>query len=423
MIRFVLVLLLGLSLAGNVWLFRTGRAPGAENPSAKPSVAASTAAAHEPAPARKTDSTAPAPAPETALAEAVAAKGFTWRAPKSDEDFRRLADDLRAAGVPSRLIFAVVRELYSARELAASPLASAPYWQRRAVEQSKEMQDFYRRIETKAAEFAGPDGRLSARLDPVARARRYGDLPDVKIDAIAALERDYSEMESDSYRAMGNGAFTSEEWAAKQKEQNLLKNEKRADLAKILTPDELATYDLRNSDSARQLASSMRNVDLRPDEFAALYAARQAFDAASPALSGLITPEVMQQRRAAQTAYNDAVKRTLNDDRFYQYLAATDADYRTALNLGAKYPQITAPVAYQVSQLKAEIEATRTTLFRSTPKAEAIQSAYTGWNNRLDALLGFAAAAEFRQTQTGRVFNSPITRRPTAPAGTVPPRN
>lgn len=420
MIRFALIVLLGLSLAGNVWLFRTGRAAA---PTRTPAEAAAIVAARRSTMPAKAGAPASS-APETATSSAAAgsAKGFVWRAPKSGDDFRRLADELRAAGVPSRLIYAVVQELYSARELATSPLASAPYWQRRVVEQSKEMQEIYRRIEAKAAEFAGPDGRLSARLDPVARARRYGDLPDAKIDAIAALERDYSEMVTDSYRATGNGAFTAEEWAAKQKEQKLLTDEKRADLAKILTPDELAAYDLRNSDTARQVASSVRNIDLRPDEFATLYAARQAFDAANPQLTGLVTSEMMQQRRAAQTAYNEAVKGVLNDDRFYQYLAATDADYRTALNLSAKYPQVTAPVAYQVSSLKAELEATRTTLFRSTPTPDAITAAYAGWNSRLDALLGSAAAVEFRQTQTGRVFNPPTIRRTTSPAAAVPPR-
>ncbi|MBX3737249.1 MAG: hypothetical protein KF715_11200 [Candidatus Didemnitutus sp.] len=419
--RLVLVVLLGLSLAANAWFLRAGRASSPGNSPAAPAAVATTTTSRAAAPIKDAETVAAA-ASEKGKSAAALSKGFVWRAPKSDDDFRRLADELRAAGVPSRLIYAVVQELYSARELATSPLASAPYWQRRVVEQSKEMQEIYRRIEAKAAEFAGPDGRLSARLDPVARARRYGDLPDAKIDAIAALERDYSEMVTDSYRATGNGAFTAEEWAAKQKEQKLLTDEKRADLAKILTPDELAAYDLRNSDTARQVASSVRNIDLRPDEFATLYAARQAFDAANPQLTGLVTSEMMQQRRAAQTAYNEAVKGVLNDDRFYQYLAATDADYRTALNLSAKYPQVTAPVAYQVSSLKAELEATRTTLFRSTPPPDAITAAYAGWNNRLDALLGSAAAAEFRQTQTGRVFNPPTIRRTTSPAAAVPPR-
>ncbi len=418
--RVSLIVLLGLSLAGNVWLFRTGRAA---TPIRTPAEAAAMVAARPSIPPAKPDAPASS-APETATGSAVvgSAKGFVWRAPKTDDDFRRLADDLRAAGVPSRLIYAVVQELYSARELAASPLASAPYWQRRTVEQSKEMQEVYRRIEAKAAEFAGPDGRLSARLDPVARARRYGDLPDAKIDAIAALERDYSEMETDTFRAIGNGAFTADESAAIQKERNLLKDAKRADLAKILTPDELATYDLRNSDTARQLAASVRNIDLRPDEFATLYAARQAFDAASPQFTGLVTLEMQQQRRAAQTTLNDAVRGVLNDDRFYQYLASTDADYRTALNLSAKYPQVTAPVAYQVSTLKAELEATRNNLFRSTPTPDAITAAYAGWNGRLDALLGPAAAAEFRQTQNGRVFNPPTIRSSATPTAPVPPR-
>jgi len=422
MIRRLLVVLLGLSLTANVWFFRATREAN-PSPALDKSAPASARGPRAAASSTPSANSAPAEVASTgAKPDPAVPKGFVWRTPKTDDDFRLLAADLRAAGVPSRLIYTVLQELYSARELATSPLAAAPYWQRRVVEQSKEMQEVYRRIEAKAADLAGPDGQLSARIDPVARARRYGDLSDAKIDAIAALERDYSEMESDSYRTMGNGAFTAEEWEAKQKEIKLLKGEKRTDLAKILTPDELAAYDLRNSDTARQVASSVRNIDLRPDEFSALYAARQAFEAANPTLTGRVTSEMMQQRRDAQTAYTDAVKRVLSDDRFYQYLAATDADYRTAMNLSAKYPQVTAPVAYQVSQLKAEIESTRTTLYRSAPTPDAIQSAYASWNARLDALLSPAAAAEFRQTQTGRVFNAPTIRR-AAPAAGVPPHN
>lgn len=420
--RSLLFAALAVSLAGNGWfLLAAGPRPAASLSSATPAVSPPAAAGTIRPAAIK--SGAPADANDKAIAtDAVAPRGFTWRSPRSEGDFRSLVNDLRAAGVPPRLIYTVVRELYTQQALARSPLATTPYWQRRAVEQSKEMQDTYRQMDEKVREFLGPDARLSARLDPVQRARRYGDLPDAKIDAIAEIERDYQDMRSDVYRSTGSGAFTSEEWAAQQKQTNLLKDELRADLAKILTPAELGAYDLRNSDTARQVANSVRELALAPDEFAAIYAARQVLDAATPPINGMISGEQVQKRREAQAAYNEAVKGVLKDDRFYQFLASTDADYRSVLNLSAQFAQITPAVSYQVTQLKREMEQARMTVLRNSRSPEDVQAAYAGWNTKLDTLLGAPAAAAYRATQSGRVFSPPIIRRATPMAGTTPPR-
>jgi hypothetical protein len=213
------------------------------------------------------------------------------------------------------------------------------------------------------------------------------------------------------------------EWAAKQRERNLIKDERSADLAAILTSDELATYNQRNSDAARELANSLRNLDVSADQFTALFAARQALTAVGRDPTALVSPEGLAKRRDAQAAYDAEVRRVLDDERFYQYLAANDATYRTVMNLGAKYPQITAPVSYQVKQLQAEVEKARTTVLRSSSNAETLLKAYADWNARLDTLLGSAAAAEFRQTQSGRLFVAPAPRRAPPAAGTVPPRN
>ncbi|WP_415909100.1 hypothetical protein [Oleiharenicola sp. Vm1] len=417
--RPLLFIALAVSLAGNAWYLVA----------AKPRLAAATAAAPSAtksvpgAPVARSASLSAAGVPEDKTAtDAAGLRGLTWHTPTTDDDFRALAAELRAAGMPSRLIYTVLSELYSQQAIAASPLARTPYWQRRAVEQSKEMMELRAQIDTKLRDLLGPDARLSARIDPVQRARRYGDLPDAKIDALAQIERDYQEMRSDVYRTTGSGAFTLEEWAAQQKQTNLLKDELRADVAKILTPAELAAYELRNSDTARLVANAMRDIALTPEEFAAVYAARQALDAATPPVTGVISGEQALKRREAQAAYAEAVKGALQDDRFYQFLAATDADYRTVMNLSAQFPQVTPAASYQVMRLKNEMDQARVALFRSSPSMEAIQTAYAGWNARLDTLLGAPAADAYRKTQSGRTFSPPVIRRAPPASGSTSPR-
>lgn len=419
--RTVLFALLGLSLAGNVW-FLLAAPVSPRSPKSSASAALAASAASDAATTVSPVKSAAVNAAPAATASAPAAKGLVWRTPKTDDDYRALAADLRAAGVPPRLIYTVLSDLYRQQAMADSPLAKASYWQRRATESSKEMQEIYRQLGQKIENLLGDTASPAARQNSVTRARRYGDLPAAKVDAIAQIELDYQEMQGDIYRATGPGAFTSEEWAAQRKQTDLLKAELRADLAKVLTPAELEAYELRNSDTARQLASSVREVTLSADEFAALYAARKTLEAATPPLSGMISMEQAAQRRAAQAAYFDAARSVLPEDRFYQLLAANESDYRAVASLGAQFAQVTPASSYQVWRLKNEIEQTRSTLFRSQPSGEAVQAAYADWNARLESLVGAPAAEAYRKTSSGRTFNAPTIRRATPAPNANPPR-
>lgn len=422
--RSLLFALLGLSLVGNVWFLvaaQTSPLRLKSTSAVTPGAAASPDAAATGSPAKAATASAPL-APASASADAPPLKGTVWRTPKTDADYRALAADLRAAGVPPRLIYTVLSDLYRQQATADGPLAKKPYWQRRATETSKEMQELYRQVGQKIEGLLGDVASPAVRQGSVARARRYGDLPAEKVNAIARIELDYREMQSDVYRAIGPGAFTSEEWVAQRKQTDLLKGELRADLAKVLTPAELEAYELRNSDTARQLASSVREVALSADEFAALYAARKTLEAATPPISGVTSAEQSAQRRAAQAAYLEAARTVLPDDRFYRFLAANESDYRTVANLGAQFTQVTPATAYQVWRLKNEIDQARLTLFRSRPSPEAVQAAYTDWNARLESLLGAPAAEAYRKTSSGRAFNAPTIRRSVPASNANPPR-
>lgn len=415
--RSVLFALLGVSLAGNAWLLLTAREPAVSSGAGRTIATGSVSGAAAASAAAQTKALQAAPSSSAAQSRTESARGLVWRTPRNDEDYRRLAADLHAAGFPSRLIHRVLSDLHGEQTIATSPLAKAPYWQRLGAEQSKEMRAYRREEREKVAELLGPDGRPSARLDAVARKRQYGNLSDEKIDALAALEHDYSEMQSDVY---GSGMTAISDFATAQKQAGLLKTEKLADLAKLLTPAELAEYQLHNSDAARRTAMVAREVALTADEFAALVNARAAYDATEPALGGTFTPEMMQQRNAAQAAYYEQMHATLPDGRFFDILERTDASYRTLSGLRAQFPTVTPAAAYQALQLQNEAQAARTALLRSRPTPDALQSTYTAWNAKLDQLLGTEAATAYRKTPPGRVFNAPTLRRPAT--GNTPPK-
>lgn len=421
MLRPVLLVLLGLSLAANAALVLVRRAPAEPSApaAATPTTAAATPRAASATAAQAAPASSTAATPSTDSATSSMPRGVTWRTPRSDEDYRSLAADLHAAGVPSRLIYRVLFDLYLQRRLADSPLAKAPYWQQSGIQQSKEMRDLYRDAHQKIAALLGPDGVPSARLDAVSRKRQYGTLSDAKIDAIAAIENDYQDMQSDLYRSGPN--FVMEDYATQQKQTKLLAAEKLADLAKLLTPAELAEYQLHNSQAARRAASLVSNTTVNADEYAAIVRAVEAYDAINQPMSGTINAEQAAQRRTAQANYYEQLRTAVPDARFYDILERVDSSYRTISALRTQYPSVTPAAAYAVVQLNNEMQQTMPTIFRNRPTPELIQSTYAKWNSQLDAALGTEAAAAYRKTPQGRMFNAPTMRPSTSTA--TPPRN
>ncbi len=416
--RPLLFAVLAVSLAGNAWYLLAAKPRTAAATSA---AAAAASAAPKTVPgvaaARSASPSAPGVADDNAAADAAGSRGLIWRTPTTDDEFRALAADLRAAGFPPRLVTRLISELYEQRRRAESPQAKLPFWQRRTAQ--KEMQEYARETAKNLEAILGPEARASARLDAVARARQYGNLPDAKIDAIAAIERDYQEMQSDMMRSQGAEIFNFEEWGARQQQRNLLKTEMRTDLEKILTPTELAEYELRNSDTARTVAYGLRDLPVNAAEFAALYEVQRAFETANPPLSGRVTPEQMTARQKAEQARLEQMRAVLTDDRFFTYLEASNTEYRSITALAKQFPSVTPAAAFQALQLSTQMQQERNALFTSgglrTP--EAIQAAFAAWNARLDTVLGPDAAAAYRKSNYGRAFNPPNMTRTAPPRG------
>lgn len=415
----LLVSLLLVSVGANVWFLTRAPAP----PNSASALSSATDAGGKtstPTDQRNTPLAGVAPSASKAAAAGAAGPvpvGLVWKQPRTDEDYRQLAAALRTAGFPSRLIYVALSELYLREKRADSPLGRAPFWQQFAVAQSAEMRTFERTQQARIEELLGPDGRPSVQLTAVNRKRRYGSLSDAKIDAIAGIERDYLEIESDVNRGT---SFSLEAYATQRQQSHLLDAEKSADLAKILTASELAEYRLLNSLAGRQTALLARDVALTADEFAAMTRAREELERTNPA-SANFDPERMRHYQVAQAAYYEQLRAAVPDDRFHALIERADQNYRVLAALRDQFPSVTPARAYDALRLRNEVQSAVTVLLRDRPSPERVQAAFAEWNARLDTLLGPDAAAAYRRNAAGRIFSAPgSTSRGTPPNA---PRN
>lgn len=412
----LLFVLLAASLAANVVLGLRARSVGspavASSSSTVPSSNASAlSSAAGPVEAGGSASTATrgSPSDGAATAAAAIAGSLDWRPHGTEADLHRLVTNLRTAGYPPSVVRAVVNQLLNERFAARQPQHGQPFWKQAApsaemvAAQNALSQERQALFET----LLGADARPSATLDSATRQRRYGNLSDAKIDAIAQIERDYNEMTSESWaKRRGNAADAS----VAMQSQQLMEAEKFADLAAILTPEELAQYEMRNSSSARKLVNQLRNTaEVSETEFTQLYQAVKAFDTANPPRT-FMDAAAAAQRQAAQTALNEQARAILTEDRFYAYLQGADFAYARVTQALQPFPTVTPATAYQVYQLQNDLQVAMSEATRggqlSAEKTAELRTTVESYNNRLESLIGAEAAEAYRKQGSGRMFSS-----------------
>ena len=335
-----------------------------------------------------------------------------WRGGRADDDRRALIRDLRNAGFPPKLIHAAVLAAYK-RELSESnPVNEFPYWRHYSKEAQQASQVHQMEGERKVEALLDSELPLTSRLTAQDRERKYGSLSDDKIMAIQALEKKFKE--TGTALALAS-ATTADRTVLMQQSQELMKAQEEA-LAAVLTDDERVEYNMRNSSTAQQLANNVNDLSLAESEFRALYQARSSFEAANPPLMGTIQMADAAAREVAEAAYYEQAKAALGAERFYQYLTKSDVRYREVARLSAQFPAITPEVAYQIRQMQIEAQQTQARLMQGgRPDGNAIMAARTEMSNRLEALVGPAAAEAVRRTPYGSLLSNPTVIRQSAP--------
>jgi hypothetical protein len=327
------------------------------------------------------------------------------------EDLAALVARLRAAGFPIYTIRAIVQnELnsrYDARMRALSQSdPDAPFWKstaslgmdaKRMAEYSQLSSERSKLMRELLGNYLYHDsGTLST-----AEVRRYGSLPQSKIDQLERINADYSDL-TNQVRAAMNGITLPED----REKLALLEREKRADLVALLTPDELADYDMRNSPVTARLRQTFDLFKVTEDEFRAIYAIQQAYSDRidlNATTFPTMTPEqrnnFMQQRTAAQKELDAQMQAALGDARYAEFVRASDREFQQ-LNRLAEQANLPAQAAVQAYNLRDQLSQESNRIFNDTTlsydqKLSSLQSLAQNTRAQLIATLGPVAGETY----------------------------
>ena len=350
----------------------------------------------------------------TLAADAEIRVGDAWRALRSD-DLKSLAANLRAAGFPPEVIRAVVgamlHEQFAARRrqiIGDQP--APPYWQAGSMAsfysspQMAALRQLAREEQETLRQLLGPDS-ASSEVTQLYHQRMFGNLPPEKADALQRILADYSDLRS---QALADWSYGGTMLPSDRQKLALLDKEQRDDIAALLTPDELQQYDLRSSPTAQRLRSRLAYFNPTEQEFLALYSLQGPFDQQynGPAnLMGMMSPDLMQQRQAAQQQLNDQIKAALGDARYAEYQQDTNPGYQVAARLASNL-QLPAENAAATWTLQQNTQAQATALranreLTGAQRAEALQALAAQADQQLTTLLTPAGADAYKQTSGG----------------------
>lgn len=323
------------------------------------------------------------------------------RAALQSRDPRRLLAALRDNGFPEKFIRDImIWELgnmkLAERNALLDAAAKRPFWQtqtraeRQAWENAVDATDAKNLAITKEVfgGFVPPLPQLTL------EHRRYGFLPEDKIELIADMDSDYATLQRDAAR---NGGFNSEKYQQ-------IERERRTELAKLLSPDELKQYDLYLSPAAEALRRQMPVFQPTEQEFLAMLDARRGFDqkaGANGPLDGL-RPSLSD---ATESPVKDQFRAILGDERYAEFLRGQDFGYRTAVAITSHFnlPPENAAATYQLQQTTQARSRELAAQPGSDPQAvrAALQSVTDEANARLEGLLGKSGADAYRASSGG----------------------
>ena len=326
--RPAIILLLALSLGGNA-LFAFLYFRRAENPTS-PTISPAHAAAPAAASARTTSTTSAADLAK--LGQRVAAARY-------EDDFRSLAADLRAAGMPESLVILVlqsaVQQEHRRRRTAIFDFASLPYWKN--VQPSAAQQRALRAVEREMRETLASLGLPPLPEQVHNRQRQFGNLPEAKISEIERIQQDYWDLRTELMEQQRQNP-RGQDVAAQLR---MIAAEQDRDIAALLTPDEKLEFDLRNSPASMQLRGVLQNIDATEEEYRAIYPAYAAYMATTfNSFGPAADPRSQQSALAKWDEFAATARNNMDPDRYRQFLIASNVVPNAAPFFNAR-PDIT----------------------------------------------------------------------------------
>jgi hypothetical protein len=331
---------------------------------------------------------------------------FNWSEIESD-DYPTFIANLRRIGCPEitirDIIVADVNQLYAQRRAQEVVTAESEWWKsepdlnateaavKKINDLEKEKADFLTKLlgPNWNINFTQPSGPGTVALDGPVLGKLSPDTK-LKVEEIAANAARKQIEYVEAQRAAGK--------PLEPAEMARIRAEHRAELAKVLAPDQLEEYLLRHSAEADQLREQLRGFNATPDEFRAIFRARDEIDndiqlhySGTDANSVRMRQELEQKRDAAVAA-------ALGPDRSGLYQATADPVFReaqfTAQQSGAP-PEKVLPL-YQIQVLSNQERARINADTTMTPdqRATAIRAVSAQEEAATRKLLGIPETTE-----------------------------
>lgn len=181
---------------------------------------------------------------------------------------------------------------------------------------------------------------------------RLAFLSSEKQEQAKELEKKYGKLRSDIYAKAG-GMLDQDA----QKELASLQKKMLTEMKGFMTPEETFEYDIRTSDTARNMKYELRGFEPSEEEFRAIFASKRAQEdmRASSASGEKLTPEQYKEISAANAKAEADLKAALGTDRYAEMERSKDYSYQQLAN-AAPFLGYDKAAAVRVYNMKAEAE-------------------------------------------------------------------
>lgn len=314
------------------------------------------------------------------------------------DNLRTLADRLRAAGFPIKVIRAIVsRELRVGQlEQLRSVYAAwdPPYWgptdPRRDTpsENAIIVRRLNREREVLMQQALGADWVDPSEYSYLIRAPY--ELPfDVAVP-FHQIQYDFGERRQAVYRRTSDGLTMPED----RDEKARIDREEQAAIARLLTPEQLLNYEIQSDLTSLFLRSRLASFKPTREEFVAIYKLQREIDLElGDALA--VTDEEKAARAGRSLNMEAEIAKLLSPERYQQYRVATDSATQQVSRLALRF-ELPLEAVQDILALQQETQSRVSALRRdnslsAAERARRLKSWATDAQTRAEALLGPSA--------------------------------
>lgn len=302
-----------------------------------------------------------------------AATGAAIRTTRTSAEMRRLYNDLLALGYSEesaeRVLLGVALGQFASDMERIFAGVEPEFWRqhphRELMEHHAELIERRRRYESAIAEALGRDPSEVSLLLPFMRGVMASGVPQEKQLGVMTVEEDYQVLQARIHaRAGDRGLLLPEDFEA----MRLLEQEKRSDLAAILTPEELELYEMHNSMTAHRLRHSLYAFEPTEQEFREIFRLHREMDVEFGHHNVPGDPEADRSRQEAAAELNEALRGILGDERFAEYERAQDHAYSQLVALAERL-DVPRERAEEIDRVRELVQAKQTEM-RADPSLE-----------------------------------------------------